>query len=93
MIDVKPQELENAAQIIEAAASNLQLAIDEVDAEFIKQNAEVFAGNRADALRTRYLAQQASLQEFSPFLRQFSQMLQVAAEAFRQADTSNQGLA
>lgn len=86
-IKVNPDELQEKAQSIESIAAAIQAAVDEVDAEISRMNAGVFAGQRAEALRGHYMAQKSSIEEFAPFLRQFSDMLQIAAEAFRQADT------
>lgn len=85
-IEVNPAQLQQIAQDIETCATTIQAAIDEIDAELKRMNETVFEGQRAEALRARYLAQQATLEEFAPMLRQFGALLDGAAEAFIEAD-------
>lgn len=85
---VKPDQLESDANTIRSHADRIQAAIDTVDAELQKMNADVFAGHMADALRSRYTQMREQLMSFSPLLKQFSQQLDEAAQSFRQADTA-----
>lgn len=87
-IQVRPDQLESDASAIRSHADRIQAAIEAVDAEIQKNNADVFAGHMADALRSRYAQMREQLMAFSPMLKQFAQQLDEAAQSFRQADTA-----
>ncbi len=87
-IAVRPDQLNAIAQAIRDHSNRIQAAVQAVDAEMRRMNADVFAGQSADALRSRYNNVQQRLLSFAPMLNKFANQLDEAAAAFRKADAS-----
>lgn len=87
-IAVRPDQLNAIAQSIRDHSNRIQAAIQAVDAEMRRMNADTFAGQSADALRSRYNNVQQRLLSFAPMLNKFANQLDEAAAAFRKADAA-----
>jgi WXG100 family type VII secretion target len=90
-IAVRPDQLNAIAQFIRDHSNRIQAAIQAVDAEMRRMNADTFAGQSADALRSRYNNVQQRLLSFAPMLSKFANQLDEAAAAFRKADVAESG--
>ena len=92
-IRVQPDDLERVAGELRTHASNIQAAIDQVEAEMQRMSVDQFSGQRADQLRARYNSMRQTLEEFCPMLTQFSELLDTSAVRFRTADRNQGNLA
>jgi len=90
-ITVRPDQLNAVAQFIREHSNRIQAAIQAIDAELKRMNADTFSGQSADALRARYNAMQQRLLMFAPMLNKFAAQLDEAAAAFRKADADQSG--
>jgi WXG100 family type VII secretion target len=90
-IAVRPDQLNSIAQSIRDHSNRIQAAIQAVDAEMRRMNTDTFAGQAADALRSRYNNVQQRLLSFAPMLTKFANQLDEAAAAFRKADAAESG--
>ncbi len=88
-IEVTPQLVEETARTVRNHGTRIQDALDAVDAEIRSTSPDVFAGHRADNLRTRYASTRNRLMEFMPLLHEFAQKLDQAAVDFRTADETS----
>jgi len=85
-MEIHPPVLRNTSAQLRTEANKVQGCIDEVDSIIKSLGSSVFAGNRADAVRSRYTSLRASFYNFKPFLEKFALELDDAANRFEAAD-------
>jgi WXG100 family type VII secretion target len=90
-ISVRPDHLNAIAQALRMHGQRIQTAIEAIDAEMRRLNADSFAGQSADVLHAHYQRLRQRLMTFSPMLTRFANQLDEAAAAFRRADLAESG--
>ena len=84
-IRIRPEELRRTADMVSEAADRVVAAVTDVDS-VVRQVDPGFDGHRADAFNRRYQRACRELQMWDDLLRSFAASLNVAADAFEQAD-------
>ena len=86
---IKPERMISTAESLIQKAKTIQNAINTVEKDIFELNSIVFAGNRANGLKTHYSKARNELLSASKLIQSFSNELKDTAVIFKQADGSD----
>jgi uncharacterized protein YvpB/uncharacterized protein YukE len=83
---IRPPELRHISETLRASANNINSSLQAIDSIMGSLKGNVFLGNRADALHSRYAPKRDALLRAKDIIIAFANDLQTAATIFENAD-------
>jgi len=85
---IRPQELRQASEQLQATAKKIDVALKAIDQEILSLKGDKFLGNRANAVQAHYAPKREALLKAKSIIVHFSEDMRSAATRFEQADRS-----
>lgn len=88
---IRPQELRQASEQLQATAKKIDAALKAIDQEILSLKGDKFLGNRANAVQAHYAPKREALLKAKNMIAHFAEDMRSAATRFEQADKGGNG--